>query len=1538
MYKTIQTFFKRGRKPAQKAAKGLLRMALFAVIITSSVFPMGSLTSTVTSAPMTAHAADCAVATAVSNSVSNATPSVGDTVTFTLIGAPASTASVPVTINDLLPSGLTFASSSASTGTYNSATGVWDLSALIGTPGEIKLTIIATINTGTEGQKIVNTATVNYKSGCVESSAVNTSTLTVKGSVTPTSTPANADLSIAKTVDNTKPFEGDTVHYTVSVKDLGPATSTGVVASDTLPSGLTFVLATSSVGNYSTTTGLWTIGDLATSSVATLDVFATVNSSTANTSITNWATVSESASSTDLYPANNIASSTIAVQATSTPITPTSIINNADLSIVKTVDNTTPSEGDIVHYTIKVGDLGPSTSTGVVASDTLPSGLTFVSATSSVGNFATSTNAWTIGNLNASSTVTLTIAAKVNAGTASTTITNTATVSESASSTDSNLSNNSSSVSIAVQPNPVVPAKADIAITKSVDTTSTNEGATVHYTIKVNDLGPATSTGVVASDTLPSTLKFISSNASTGTYASSTGMWTIGTLATSSTATLTITASVNSGTAGTIITNTSTVSESASINDTNMTNNTASASFAVKLSGTCSVAGAFADSVDKTNPKVGDLITYTLIGAPALTASTHMIVTDMLDSSLTFVSSTASVGTYTSSTGIWDLGTLNGATSTTLTITARVNAGTEGETIDNTPSVEYAQSSCTQSSAITGASITVQAAPVTPSADLSVVKTVDNTTPSEGNTVNYTIAVNDLGPATSTGVVASDTLPSGLTFENATASVGSYATSTGIWTIGDLGMHNATATLAIAAKVNAGTAGTTITNTATVSESASSTDSDLSNNSSSVSIAVQGGGGGCGSSCPVPSADISIKKIVDNPTPSEGDTVSYTIAVKDLGPAISTGVVASDTLPLGLTFDSATASVGTYSTSTSLWTIGDLGMHDATATLTIAAKVNAGTENTSITNWATVSESASSTDSNLANNIASSTIAVQGNGGCGSSCPEADIAVVKTVDNANPNPGDTVNYTVTVTDNGPATSTNVMVHDQLPPTTALSLLSATTSQGSPYGTTGDWTVGTVGPNATATLKMAVVVGSNQAGNTITNTATVTQLSSIIDPHPDNNSSTVVINVQNPIAPNADLQIVKTVDNANPNPGDTVNYTVTVTDLGPATSTGVVATDTLPTGVTFVSATSSVGSYATSTGVWTIGDLATSSIATLTIAATVDAGTAGTSITNWATVGESASSTDLYPANNIASSTIAVPGGGGGCTSNCGGGGGGTPTAEIGIVKTVDNANPMAGATIHYTLTVSATGPSPSEAVVASDTLPSGVTLVSASSSLGTYNSATGVWTIGNMNDGQSAVLAITATVNASDVVGQVITNTGTVTESRAVNDQNSGNNTSSVTVTVAGGGGGGGGTVSVPSGGGGGVVLSASTSTGQVLGASTCGLYLSQYIHPTRKFMNDPAQVKKLQLFLNQEVGTTLPITGYYGPLTIAAVNQFQVKYHTEDLLPWIPLGLPTEFTPTNYVYQTTWRWINLIMCPSLNLPEPTLQVDNFSTSYTYAL
>ena len=72
---------------------------------------------------------------------------------------------------------------------------------------------------------------------------------------------------------------------------------------------------------------------------------------------------------------------------------------------------------------------------------------------------------------------------------------------------------------------------------------------------------------------------------------------------------------------------------------------------------------------------------------------------------------------------------------------------------------------------------------------------------------------------------------------------------------------------------------------------------------------------------------------------------------------------------------------------------------------------------------------------------------------------------------------------------------------------------------------------------------------------------------------------------------ADISIAKTVDNANPAAGGTVTYTLTVTDLGPGTSTIVNAQDELPSGLSIVSATTSQGTYVDGgTLNWTIGTL------------------------------------------------------------------------------------------------------------------------------------------------------------------------------------------------------------------------------------------------------------------------------------------------------------------------------------------------------------
>ncbi len=89
----------------------------------------------------------------------------------------------------------------------------------------------------------------------------------------------------------------------------------------------------------------------------------------------------------------------------------------------------------------------------------------------------------------------------------------------------------------------------------------------------------------------------------------------------------------------------------------------------------------------------------------------------------------------------------------------------------------------------------------------------------------------------------------------------------------------------------------------------------------------------------------------------------------------------------------------------------------------------------------------------------------------------------------------------------------------------------------------------------------------------------------------------------------DLVQSKNVDQTTAVPGDTLTYTMAVANDGTADATGVTATDTLPSGVTFVAAnTHGAGTYDSATGIWSIGTVASGASATLTITATVNAGT------------------------------------------------------------------------------------------------------------------------------------------------------------------------------------------------------------------------------------------------------------------------------------------------------------------------------------------
>lgn len=113
---------------------------------------------------------------------------------------------------------------------------------------------------------------------------------------------------------------------------------------------------------------------------------------------------------------------------------------------------------------------------------------------------------------------------------------------------------------------------------------------------------------------------------------------------------------------------------------------------------------------------------------------------------------------------------------------------------------------------------------------------------------------------------------------------------------------------------------------------------------------------------------------------------------------------------------------------------------------------------------------------------------------------------------------------------------------------------------------------------------------------------------------------------------SDLAITKTVNNNKPKPGSDVVFTLTARNNGLSNNTGVSATDLLPSGYTFKSATTATGSYNNSTGIWSIGNLNSGATATLNITATVKQNGI---FDNSATISASSGINDPVASNNMA---------------------------------------------------------------------------------------------------------------------------------------------------------------------------------------------------------------------------------------------------------------------------------------------------------------
>jgi uncharacterized repeat protein (TIGR01451 family) len=450
---------------------------------------------------------------------------------------------------------------------------------------------------------------LNFSAGSTSQEANNPTSKDelIAGDPIPHGDPDDADVDVVKDVDDTSPAVGDTVTFTITVTNSGPEVATSVVVSDLLPTGVTFDSAIASQGSYNDVTGVWTVGTLAVSGSATLTIDATVDTGTEGDTITNTACVT----SLDQVDPDQIDCDD-AVLTVDDPQ-----VDESDIQVEKTASTTGPLVGATFTYTLTATNNGPDDATGVTVEDILPAGVTYQSD-NGAGAYDSVTGIWTVGDLANGASETLDITVTVNNGTANQQISNTACV-ETSSPADPDTTNNCDTVVVTVVPVVIQQPQAqsaDLEVTKTVSNPTPNEGDTIVFIVSVLNVGPNVANNVTISDIMPTGLTFVSSTG-TGSYSAATGVWTIGTLGVPNTASLTVTATVNAGTAGQRLTNTAAI-RSSDQPDPDATDNSASASVTIPA-----VAGT--QQPEPTEPTAELVETGAGTALPLITGSLLMV-------------------------------------------------------------------------------------------------------------------------------------------------------------------------------------------------------------------------------------------------------------------------------------------------------------------------------------------------------------------------------------------------------------------------------------------------------------------------------------------------------------------------------------------------------------------------------------------------------------------------------------------------------------------------------------------------------------------------------------------------------------------------------------------------------------------------------------------------------------------------------------------------------------------------------------------------
>ena len=1314
---------------------------------------------------------------AVDKLVNNSVPKYLDMIEYTIVvvnNGPDK--SFNVTVGDLLPDGVKFISSN---GQYNPDTGVWFVGDLDANESATLKIVVQIIKVGNITNNVNVTGTGHD------------SNLTNNNDSVSVNVPDCVILDISKVANSTVIVAGENVGYTVVINNYGPSVASDIVLKDIFSSNELLNLQYSLNGvdwlDYNEAINL---GNIDVGASVTVYFRAKVNGSVRG----------------DVLNTVNITTSVDDARGNFSDNETVNVMANTTLVVIKDAEIKELNPGDTVHFIVTVIAGGSSDSLNVNLRDILDNRLLDInSAKYSInGGILSDFNGNIyLGNMLTGTAVTVDIWAKVLSS-ADRDVFNLVNVTS-----DEHPEGNTSNVSVHVR-------IVDLAVDKLVNNSVPKYLDMIEYTIVVVNNGPDKSFNVTVGDLLPDGVKFISSN---GQYNPDTGVWFVGDLDANESATLKIVVQIikvgnitnNVNVTGTghdtnltnnndsvsvsvpdcVILDISKVANSTvivagenvgytvtvtnygpsvatnvvlkdifnskellnlqySLNGVDWLDYNGSVSlgdinagadvtvyFRAKVNG--SVRGDVLNTVNITtgvddargnftaNETVNVIANTTLVVIKDAEIkelnpgdTVHFIVTviaggssdslnvnlnDILDAKLldvagaTYAVDGVNKGSWT---GSIDLGNMLTGTAVTVDIWAKVLSSADRDVFNlvNVTSDEHPEGN------ISNTTVHVRIV------DLAVDKLVNNSVPKYLDMIEYTIVVVNNGPDKSFNVTVGDLLPDGVKF---ISSNGQYNPDTGVWFVGDLD-NNESAILKIVVQVIK--VGNIINN---VNVTGTGHDTNLTNNNASVSVNVP------------ESVLLNITKVANSTIIVAGENVGYTVVINNYGPSVASDVVLKDIFNskelLNLQYSLNGVDWLDYNGSVSL---GDINA-GADVTVYFRAKVN-GSVRGDVLNTVNIT---TGVDDARGNFTANETVKVIAN---------TTLAVIKDAEIKALNPGDTAHFVITVIAGGSSDSLNVKLEDILD-AGLLDVKSATYRING--GNLTDYTqiisLGNMHTGSKIVVDIyAAILGTT--GQDIFNCVNVTS-----DEHPEGNTSNTTIHVNI-----ADLEIIKIVNNATPNYGDEITYTITVRNNGPDNSTNIKVSEVLADNFKFISANTTKGYYNLTNGVWAVGNLTNNETAKLVI--TVKIVKTGFIQNN---VSVNGTGFDPNVTNNNTTVNITVP-----------------QTADLSVVKIVNVDRVSVGNRITYTIVVKNNGPDTALDVYVVDKLSDALKFVSYKASVGVYDPVTGIWTIGNLTNKSNATLEITCIVLKTGVISnEVFVNGSTV-------DLNMTNNYGNVSVTV----------------------------------------------------------------------------------------------------------------------------------------------------------